>query len=174
MKMKTLILTTFLCTTIAFGQESKANNKKNSFPSDRLLTVVSLNQKTAFDLLEIAQESAADLNKKVAVAILDASGTLILLTRDSSVGPHNMEAARKKAFTALSTKTATLQLSKNAASNADTQNLNTLPDLLLLGGGVPIWHNNQVVGSIGIAGAGGPENDDLIAKSATLEKIKLK
>lgn len=72
--------------------------------------VVSLNQKTAFDLLEIAQESAANLNKKVAVAILDASGTLILLTRDSSAGPHNMEAARKKAFTALSTKTATLQL----------------------------------------------------------------
>ena len=55
-------------------------------------------------------------------------------------------------------------LSRNASANPDTQNLNTLPELLLLGGGVPIIVNNKVIGSVGIAGAGGPEQDDAIAQ----------
>ena len=67
-------------------------------------------------------------------------------------------------FYTLSTKTPTLVLSRNASANPDTQNLNTLPELLLLGGGVPIIVNNKVIGSVGIAGVGGPEQDDAIAQ----------
>jgi len=40
---------------------------------------------------------------------------------------------------------------------------------LLLGGGVPIWHNNVIIGAIGVAGGGSAENDDLIARSAVLQ-----
>lgn len=170
--MKTILITTLLFTSFAFGQVTNGNKMNKTIAKNTLISIESISQETAFKLLKIANESAANLDKKIAVAVLDASGTLLLLTRDTNVGSHNMEAARKKAFTALSTKTATLQLSRNAASNADTKNLNTLSDLLLLGGGVPIWHKNQIVGSIGIAGAGGPENDDFIAKSASLDKIK--
>lgn len=69
--------------------------------------------------------------------------------------------------TALSTKTPTLMLARSARANADTQNLANLPELLLLGGGYPIWHNGQVIGGIGVAGGGGPENDHTIAKAAS-------
>lgn len=63
---------------------------------------------------------------------------------------------------------------KQANSNPLTQNLNTLPELLLLSGGAPIWYKGNVVGSIGIAGGGSAENDDLIAKSAVIPEHELK
>lgn len=127
-----------------------------------------LTLRAALAMAERVRAKAATLDKHVSVAVVDASGQLVLLTRGDGVGPHNTEAARRKAYTALSTKTATLLLGRNARTNPDTQNLNTLPELLLLGGGVPLWHNGRVVGGVGVAGGGSPENDDLLGRAAAL------
>ena len=126
----------------------------------------SLNQEGALELLAQANIVAQQMNRNVSVAVLDASGVIIILAKNDSVGVHNTEASRRKAFTALSTKTTSYQLMHNAALNKDANNLNTLPELLLLGGGVPIWHNRHLVGSIGISGGGSGANDDSIAKQA--------
>ena len=155
------ILITFLCHSfflVAQSQIPTSDFKKDS------QTLESLTQEAAIKGLTYANAIAKEANKKIAVAFLDASGKPILITIADGVGPHNLEAARRKAFTALSTKTPTLILARNASANPDTQNLNTLPELLLLGGGVPIIVNNKLIGSVGIAGAGGPEQDDAIAQ----------
>ena len=155
------ILITFLCHfffLVAQSQIPTSDFKKDS------QTLESLTQEAAIKGLTYANAIAKEKKKKIAVAFLDASGKPILITIADGVGPHNLEAARRKAFTALSTKTPTLILARNASANPDTQNLNTLPELLLLGGGVPIIVNNKVIGSVGIAGAGGPEQDDAIAQ----------
>ena len=150
--------------TLAFSQNKNSEtNPKKATPTD-WYTLTSLNQDGAFKLVAKANTVAEALHKKIAIAVLDAAGNTLLMTAGDGVGPHNLPAARRKAFTALSTKTATLQLSRNAAANPDTINLNSLPELLLLGGGVPIVLNNTVIGSIGIAGAGGPEQDHLVAE----------
>ena len=155
------ILITFLCHSFFLVAQSQipTSDFKNDWQ-----TIESLSQEAAIKGLTFANAIAKEANKKIAVAFLDASGKPILITIADGVGPHNFEAARRKAFTALSTKTPTLVLSRNAKANPDTQNLNTLPELLLLGGGVPIIVNNKVIGSVGIAGAGGPEQDDAIAQ----------
>ncbi len=127
---------------------------------------ISLNQAGAFELLAQANKIASEMNRNVSIAVLDASGVSILLAKNDSVGVHNTEASRRKAYTALSTKTVTLQLMRNAANNEDAHNLNTLPELLLLGGGVPIWYNHSLIGAIGVSGGGSGENDDSIAKQA--------
>jgi uncharacterized protein GlcG (DUF336 family) len=49
---------------------------------------------------------------------------------------------------------------RNADSKADTRNLNTIPELLLLSGGTPVYFEGEIIGSVGIAGGGSPENDD--------------
>ncbi|NLZ94525.1 MAG: heme-binding protein [Bacteroidales bacterium] len=126
----------------------------------------SLNQAGALELFAQANNVAQKMNRNVTVAVLDASGVTILLIKNDSVGVHNTEASRRKAFTALSTQTASYQLMHNAALNKDANNLNTLPELLLLGGGVPIWFNHKLIGSIGVSGGGSGENDDSIAKQA--------
>lgn len=125
-----------------------------------------LNQAGALKLAEQAKLEAQKLDKNVSVAVLNSSGVTILLLKGDHVGPHNSEASRRKAYTALSTKTPSLELMRNADKNPTAQNLNTLPELLLLGGGVPIWKDGQLVGSIGVSGAGGGEEDHNVAKKA--------
>ncbi|PVX46841.1 uncharacterized protein GlcG (DUF336 family) [Flavobacterium sp. 103] len=133
--------------------------------------VNNLTLEASLELANRVAKAASLLDKKVSLAIIDASGSTILIIRGDGVGPHNTEAARRKAYTALSTKTSTLLLLRSAEVNIDTKNLNTLPELLLLSGGVPIWFKGEIIGGVGVAGGGGPENDDLIAKSASIPEI---
>jgi len=151
-------------TTLLMAQIGHQGSQSKSATPSYLTPSSSLNQKGALALLLRANTLAEESDKKIAVAVLDSAGNIILLTSGDGVGPHNVKAAQRKAFTALSTKTATLQLSRNVATNPDTSYLSTVSELLLLGGGVPIVINNNLVGSIGIAGGGGPEQDDLLAK----------
>ncbi|WP_226064625.1 heme-binding protein [Kaistella polysaccharea] len=135
--------------------------------------VISLNQAGAVKLAQEANLEAAKLGKNVSVAVLNNSGVTLLLLKGDQVGPHNTEASRRKAFTAMSTKNATWDLMFKAAESKDAQNLNTLPELLLLGGGMPIWKDGELVGSIGVSGGGSGENDHNIAKK-TVENLGFK
>lgn len=104
--------------------------------------------------------------RAIVVTVLDRGGNLMALQRADGVGPHNTEASRRKAYTALSTRTATLDLARRALADPDSRNLATLPELLLLGGGVPLLAHGQPVGAIGVAGGGGAVNDHACALSA--------
>lgn len=99
-------------------------------------------------------------------AVVDRGGNLVALQRDDNVGPHNTLAAQRKAFTSLSTKTSSRELSERARNNPEAENLNTLDELLLLGGGVPLKVDGQVIGAIGVAGAGGAAIDEGCALEA--------
>lgn len=122
----------------------------------------------AIEVAQRVQAAAKKINKTVTIAVVGAQGETILIYRGDGIGPHNTEAARRKAYTSLSTKTATLLLARNARSNPDTNNLAELPELLLLSGGYPLWKEGTVIGAVGIAGGGSPENDDFIASKAEL------
>jgi uncharacterized protein GlcG (DUF336 family) len=104
--------------------------------------------------------------RAIVVAVLDRSGNLVALQRADGVGPHNIEASRRKAYTAASTHKATLDLARQAQAHPDARNLATLPELLLLGGGVPLTAGGQLVGAIGVAGGGGAANDHACAEGA--------
>ena len=133
----------------------------------------SLNQEGALRLANEANLEAKKLDKKVSIAVLNNSGVVLLLLKGDNVGPHNTEASRRKAYTSFSTKNASWDLMNNAAKSKDPQNLNTLPELLLLGGGMPIFKEGELIGSIGISGGGSGENDHNIAKR-TVENLGFK
>lgn len=101
-----------------------------------------------------------------AFAALDRGGNPLLIQRASQTGPHNADAARRKAYTALSTRTLTRALAQKAAQDPAAANLNTLPELLLLGGGVPLYEGPELVGALGVAGAGGAQQDEQCALDA--------
>ena len=155
-KINLSFLLLFLFSQLGFTQNTENYISKTS----------SLNQTGSLELLKQANNAAQQMNRNVTVAVLDASGATILLAKNDSVGVHNTEASRRKAFTAVSTKSTSYQLMHNAALNKDANNLNTLPELLLLGGGVPVWDNQNLIGAIGVSGGGSGENDDAIAKQA--------
>ncbi len=132
-----------------------------------------LNQQGALELIAQAKIEAKKMNKNVSIAVLNSSGVTIILLKGDNVGPHNTEASRRKAYTSVSTKTASWDLMKKASSDSTSMNLNTLPELLLLGGGVPIWKGDNLVGSIGISGGGSGKNDHTIAIK-TVENLGFK
>lgn len=168
--MKNLLLVLALIPIIVSGQQNSNPTQVSNQNDSYIKSIDNLTLDAAYALSNRAMKKALELDKNVAIAVLDASGNIILIIRGDNAGIHNTEAARRKAYTALSTKTSTLELLQKANNNPLTQNLNTLPELLLLSGGSPVWHKGNVVGSIGVAGGGSPENDDLIAKSASIEE----
>lgn len=166
-----LLFLFLLIVNISFGQNNSENEKSQYTINNFIRSVDNLTLDAAFEINKRITKAAALLDKKVSISVLDSSGTIILMSRADGIGPHNIEAARRKAYTALSTKTTTLSLLRNVEINPDTKNLNTISELLLLSGGVPIWYKGNIIGSVGIAGGGSSENDDLIAKSAAIESL---
>lgn len=153
-KLKGLVVTVMLMSSSTFAQTVQLNQ------------VYSLDSQAAQTLVDAAVAACQKIQHKIAVVVVDRGGNTLMANRHETVGPHNLGAAEKKAYTALSTKTATLLLSQNAHENKDAKNLTTLSNLLLLGGGVPVHYENQVVGAIGVAGAGGAKNDHYCAEAA--------
>ncbi|MBK5519414.1 heme-binding protein [Pseudomonas sp. TH10] len=120
----------------------------------------------ANDLLNATLGACHADGRTAVAAVVDRGGNLVAVQRDDNVGPHNTLAAQRKAYTALSTKTSTRLLAERARSTPDGENLNTLGELLLLGGGVPLQFEGQVIGAIGVAGAGGAAFDEGCALAA--------
>ncbi|ROL98555.1 heme-binding protein [Pseudomonas protegens] len=126
------------------------------------------------DLATARQLADASLAQCTAVvSVLDRGGNLLVTLRADGVGPHNTVASQRKAYTALSTKTPTRLFAERARNNPEAANLNTLPELLLLGGGIPLFAGNELVGAMGIAGAGGAAQDEECALKAA-QKIGLR
>lgn len=147
-----------------------------TMPSISMSSTLVLNQ---YDMtLELANKLATETinqcqkyGKNGVVSVVDRGGNLVLVMRDNNVGPHNTIASQRKAYTSLSTKTETRMLMKKAQSDSESSNLNTINELLLLGGGVPVKYNNEVIGAIGVAGMGGSEFDEKCAIQA-IKKIE--
>ncbi|WP_159478671.1 heme-binding protein [Dyadobacter sp. 3J3] len=169
MKIKLLILT-YLLPNVLIAQTVNSGKEVSAQTTPYLRSSYQLTLDAAMALAKQARVCASDMGKSVTISILDAAGQVILISRHENVGPHNTEASRRKAYTSVSTRTPTLGLSRSARSNPDTENLASLPELLLLGGGCPLWFEGKLIGAIGVAGGGSPENDDLIAKSAGIQE----
>lgn len=132
----------------------------------QLQTVSDLSLNAAQKLSAAAMAACQAKGRQIVVTVLDRGGNTVSVQRADGVGPHNTEASRRKAYTALSTKTDTQTLAASARANPDAANLTTLPELLLLGGGLPLTARGQIVGAIGVAGGGGALHDRACAQSA--------
>jgi uncharacterized protein GlcG (DUF336 family) len=92
---------------------------------------------------------------QVSVAVIDLTGLPKVHLRDDNAGLHTLFSSLRKAYTATSFGRTTLALegllregpSSEASPDED-------PQLLFLGGGVPIILNESVIGGIGVTGAG--------------------
>ena len=85
--------------------------------------------------------------------------------RGDGAGPHTLESARAKAFTAASLRASTAELDALSRANPANQGLREIPGFLLLGGGLPIAVETDVVGAIGVAGAPGGHLDAACAQA---------
>jgi len=120
--------------------------------------------------VEAASETVAACAKQgyhQTAAVLDADGATIVTLRGDGAGIHTLDSAHDKAYTSVSFKNDTLAL----AEVAQLAPLAKLPHVMFFGGGVVIKLGDEVIGSIGAAGAPGAKLDDGCAH-AGLDKIR--
>lgn len=127
--------------------------------------------------LELASQIAAQTvaactadGYAVTATVVDRAGGVRAVQRADNAGPHTVEASRAKAFTSASAKAPSLAIMENAQKNPAAANLKDIPGFLLLGGGVPVKVDNEVIGAVGVAGAPGGHLDDQCAQTA-LSKV---
>ena len=117
--------------------------------------------------LELAQNTLQNCQKngfQIAVAVVDRFGHLQVLLRDRFAGPHTIEAAQKKAWTAASFRTDTLELSGLTEAGQPFSSLRFVKNALMAGGGVQVKSAGSLVAGVGVSGAPGGELDDACAK----------
>ena len=117
-----------------------------------------------------AVQAAVDFCKKdgyrVSVSVVDRAGVLRAMMRFDGAGPHTIESSRKKAFTSATLKRPTSDLADMIAKNPALQGLRDMDqNVLMLGGGLPIEINGEIMGGIGVGGAPGAHLDDACAQA---------
>jgi uncharacterized protein GlcG (DUF336 family) len=118
----------------------------------------------AFTAARAAMKACSDQNYRVSVAVVDADGLLKVQLRGDGVGPHSLDSSRQKAYTAATFKRSTVEVEKGFRDRPERA-LERLPNMLFVGGGLPIKAGEEVVGGIGVSGAPGGERDEGCAKA---------
>ena len=113
------------------------------------VAVRTLSMETANRLALEAARACAEQGYQVAAAVVDRGGALLALARDPLAGPHSVEVARRKAYSAASFQSSTLDLQ----ARSGMQTLIAAEHVLLIGGGVPVDVGGQFYGAVGVSGA---------------------
>lgn len=116
--------------------------------------------------VQAAMEACKKDGHRVSVSIVDRAGVLRAMGRADGAGSHTVESSRKKAYTAASLRRPTTDLAELLGKMPTLQALRDMnPEILILGGGLPIEISGDVVGGIGVGGAPGAHLDDACAQA---------
>ncbi len=112
-----------------------------------------------------AQKKCRDSGWQAAVAVVDRAGVAQVMLRDRFAGAHTPRTATRKAWTALSFRTATSELTKMTQPGQPQSGARAIRGAIMLGGGLPIESQGSIVGAIGVSGAPGGEADEACARA---------
>ena len=104
------------------------------------------------------------------VAVVDRAGRIKVLLQGDGGSPHNLELARRKAYTARTFRTPSAAWAKRTETTNQGQRM--LADVIPLGGGLPIMVGDDTIGGIGLSGAVGGQPKEEACATAGIEKVK--
>ena len=110
------------------------------------VTTRTLGMDTAWQLALTAARACRKLGYQVSATVVDRNGNLLAMVRDPLSGTHTIRISRLKAMTAATFQTATIAMT-------DFPELRDAPDVLLIGGGVPVQVGGHFYGAVGVSGA---------------------
>ena len=122
----------------------------------------------AIELAQTALERCRADGYKVTITVLNQHARTSVVMADDGVNPHTVENSLRKAYTAFTTRTPTVEMAKRAQPGLAGFML--LQNISPLDGGLPIFAGKDLVGAVGISGAPGGEKDSVCAK-AGIDKI---
>ena len=115
--------------------------------------------------LTIAETASAECGASTSVAVVDRAGRLKVFLQGDGAAPHNIELARRKAYTARTFRRTSLEWAKRTETTNAGQRL--LTDVAPLQGGIPINVGSETIGGVGLSGApNGGEQEEACANAA--------
>ena len=133
-----------------------------------LVTERGISANTALELASASLEKCRADGFKVTITVLNHHARTAVVLSDDGVNPHTIENSLRKAYTAFTTRTPTVEMAKRAQPGLAGFML--LDKISPLDGGMPIFAGRDLVGAIGISGAPGGDKDTACA-NAGLAKI---
>jgi uncharacterized protein GlcG (DUF336 family) len=121
--------------------------------------------------LTIAETALTECTPRVSIAVLDRAGRMRVFLQGDGASPHNLELARRKAYTALTFRRTSADWAKRTAEG-DVMGQRSLTDVIPLGGGVPIMIGEEAIGSIGLSGAPGGQPKEEACAKAGIAKVQ--
>jgi uncharacterized protein GlcG (DUF336 family) len=102
----------------------------------------------------------------ITIAIVDRAGQVALEARANNASPHNLELARRKAYTARTFRSTSMAWRDRSVAGTANAPQRQLAEVIALGGGVPIVVGDEGIGGIGVSGSnGGQAGDEACAKA---------
>lgn len=124
-----------------------------------------LTPEAALKAAQAALETCRKNGWQAAVSVVDRGGNVQALLRDRYAGPHTVNVATGKAWTAVSFRTNTTDLVALTGPGMPQSGLRQVPGATILGGGMKIEAAGALIAGIGVSGAPGGEADDICAKA---------
>ncbi len=144
-------LSYFLFATVLYAASALSQEKSAEAPS--LYSFQSLSVEAASLTAWAAIKECRKRGYSVAVAVVDRGGNVQALLRDQLAGPHTIETAIRKAWTANSFRQSTSDLAGLLKEGKIPNQVQHNPGALLVGGGLKIEAQGQLLGGIGVSGA---------------------
>ena len=101
--------------------------------------------------LTIAETALTECGNRTSIAVVDRSGRMRLFLQGDGASPHNLELARRKAYTALTFQRTSAEWATRTETTLSGQRM--LADVIPLAGGVPIKVGEDTIGGVGLSGA---------------------
>jgi uncharacterized protein GlcG (DUF336 family) len=114
--------------------------------SPAFVTTRSITPQLAQQGVMAALNDCAARGYPVTVALVGRDGRLLAFARDPLAGPHTIEVAQRKAYTANTFRAITSSLMGRTF-------MRDIPGVLLIGGGLPIEAGGHVYGALAVSGA---------------------
>jgi len=105
----------------------------------------------------------------VSVVVVDRAGETMVLLRADNAGPHTMENARRKAYTAMTFKMTTQAFIEEMKTRPARREQTTLPGVIAINGGVPLKVGSDVIGGVGTSGSPGVDEECV---AAGIDRVK--
>src|SRR4051794_5993192 len=126
-------------------------------------TTKGLTPETALKAAQAALAQCRNDGFQVTVAVVDRAGLTQALLRDRFAGPHTLEVAQNKAWSAASFRNSTGELERSTRPAGSMAGLRNVPRVTTIAGGLLIEAGGSSFGGIGVSGAPGGDADEVCA-----------
>jgi uncharacterized protein GlcG (DUF336 family) len=123
----------------------------------------------ALTIVNGALDACKAMGYAASAVVVNRDGETIVAIRGDNTGPHTVENARRKAYTAMTFKMTTQQFIDAMKTQPVRREQTTLPGVIAINGGVPIKVGQEVIGGAGLSGSPGRDEECV---NAGLEKVR--